>query len=449
MKIEKRLAEVAKYGDYKNAIKNNHSKIIRFILHPIKINFQSLPFTFATLIALIFPSITFAQLPNLGTSIDFAVFTTIGALGNTGTSYITGDIGTNDGATAGFGAPTIVSGNIESINGATAQCAIDIQTAYNELFDITPTVVNHAPSFGSGETVSAGVYAITQAGSINGDLTLDAKGNPNAIFIFKFNGAIIIGASSKINLINGASSCNVFWIAEGAISMAALTDMKGTFIASNGAISIGAGGKLEGRMLSTAGEAFVCDGLITIPICTTILPIDLLSFNGHCDNQNTVLQWSTASETNNSYFTVERSTNGINWQIVGTIIGAGNSSYQLNYTLTDIIINEGASYYRLKQTDFNGNYKYGVAIFVHKCTNNGIKYFTIFPNPTKSKFELLFDGNTSEVNTIDIFNSQGQNVYKSIGFQSMFDLLNNASGLYYMCINQNSKITRLKFILKN
>lgn len=408
---------------------------------------QLFPFILVLLIALISPNISYAQLPNLGTAEDMAIFTKVGALENIGTSDIKGKIGTDNGPISGFGAPTTVNGNIEWQNGVTAQCAIDVQAAYDELFATSPTVLGHAPSFGFGETLSAGVYSIGSAGSVNGSLTLDAAGDADAVFIFQFGGAFNTEPSTNINLINGALECNVFWIADGAIGIAALTDMKGTLIC-NGAISMGTGAKLTGRLLSIAGAASVSDVLITIPDCVA-LPIELLSFTGYCDKRNVVLQWSTASESNNSFFTVEQSSDGTNWQIAGKVTGAGNSSSILNYTLTDIALNEETTYYRLKQTDFNGKYKYSAIIYIHKCGDNGANLFSIYPNPSEGKFELHFNGNPSEISSIHIFNSQSQKVYSSIGFQSSFDLSNTVSGIYFMHIQQNSEIKVLKFVAFN
>lgn len=150
MKTEQRVVVNTKYNNCENTIKNNYYYIngvesnisILRILNLAKQKVQLLQFMI--LIAFTSPIITFAQLPNLGTAENFAMFTTVGALGNTGTSTITGDIGTNGGAVSGFGAPTVVNGNIESVNDATVQCALDVQAAYNEIFAFTPTVVGWA-----------------------------------------------------------------------------------------------------------------------------------------------------------------------------------------------------------------------------------------------------------------------------------------------------------------
>jgi hypothetical protein len=392
----------------------------------------------------------FAQIPELNSASNYVLFTTTGGIGNTGTSQITGNIGTGTGAITGFEPPSTMTGNIDSGNVATTQCSADLQAAYDELYNMAPTSTSHAPAFGSGETLFAGVYAIAAAGSVAGDLTLDAQWDPNAIFIFKFGGAFTTGASTTIHLINGALACNVFWGAEGAISMATLTDIKGTLIANNGAISMGAGGILEGRMFSTSGAASIYAVSVSVPPCSyPVLPIELLSFAGLCDKQNVILKWRTTTETSNRYFAVERSNEGINWQMVGTVAGSGNSSSHQTYTLTDIHANNKPSFYRLKQTDVDGNYKYGNILFVKKCTNEAANNLIIYPNPSNGKFELLFKDRTEQPYSIEIFNLQGQKLYNSKGDQSKFDLSNQAPGVYFMRVQQNSKTQNMKFVIEN
>jgi len=456
MGANKRVAVCRNCGDFAPVFENNcpnkyGAKPFNSnfqIVHPSKMMMGLLQFLVATLSLLFSPLNTFAQLPNLGTASSFVVFTTIGALDNAGVSNITGNIGTNSGDTSGFGAPTVVNGNIEWVNAVTAQCAIDVQAAYNEIFAIAPTVVGHAPAFGSGETLSAGVYFIGAAGSIAGNLTLDAGGDPNAMFIFQFGGAFTTGASSRVNLINGAEACNVFWIAEGAMSMVALTEMKGTLISNNGAISLGAGGTLDGRMLSTAGAAYVYDALITLPACVE-LPITLLSFTGTCEQGNIVLRWSTATEKNNSYFTIEGSRDFKTWNLVGTVSGAGNSSTPLNYMLKDMAPSGGTSYYRLKQTDYNGDYVTEGTIGVKNCNLSSADDYRIYPNPSDGKFELYFKDHKSEINSISVVNEQGTILYYSIDIPTVFDLSNHVAGFYFVRIQKNSEIISLKLILSN
>ena len=211
-----------------------------------------------------FPIIRFNVSPNLGTVANFALFTITGAITNTGTSMITGDIGTNAGAITGFETST-VSGIVNNANAITEQASTDLLNAYDQI-NLTANASIHASVLGNGETLHAGIYAIAAAGSLAGALVLDGQGDTTAVFIIKVGGAFSIGAAAVIILTNKTSACNVFWIAEGAISIGASSFMKGTFIAHNAAISLAAGATLEGRMFSSAGAVAVDGGTIAIAI---------------------------------------------------------------------------------------------------------------------------------------------------------------------------------------
>jgi|UPI00048376E3 hypothetical protein len=186
--------------------------------------------------------------PSLGSASNFAIFTSFGAISNAGTSIIEGDIGTNQGVVSGFETSTI-SGTTNIANAATQEAATDIGIAYAGFLNMTPTIITHTPAFGNGETIFSGVYSISGAGSIANSLTLDAQNNPSAKFILKFSGAFTSGANSTIILSNGAQSNNIYWIVDGAFSLAANTTLKGTVIV-NGAISIGTNNNLNCKLFS-------------------------------------------------------------------------------------------------------------------------------------------------------------------------------------------------------
>ena len=224
--------------------------------------------------------------PDLGSTVNYIFYTIDGAIGNTGTSIVTGNSGTNVGAITGFETSTVI-GSMHIANAETGQCLTDLQTACDQINAIVPTA-SHGPVLGNGETLYAGVYALTAAGSVANILTLDGQGDPNSVFIFKIGGALTTGAATTVNLINGASACHVFWKAEGAVAMAASTVMKGTVIA-NGAISMAAGGELEGRLFSTLG-AITVDGVsASIPRCACTPPAPtVISPLTYCQNTTAI-----------------------------------------------------------------------------------------------------------------------------------------------------------------
>jgi hypothetical protein len=213
-------------------------------------------------ILLVMPIFSFAQAPPLGTAANFVLFSTVGAVGNTGISQITGNVGTNSGAITGFGN---VNGQMHTGDGATGTCAADLLIAYNQLNSTVATFFP-APLLGNGQTLNAGIYSISGAATLNGILNLDGQGNSSAVFIIKISGPLSAAANSKVKLLNAALACNVFWKVEGLISMASGTTMRGTVIANNAAINMSTGDTLEGRALSTTGAVNVTGVLAYTPV---------------------------------------------------------------------------------------------------------------------------------------------------------------------------------------
>jgi len=112
--------------------------------------------------------------------------------------------------------------------------------------------------------------------------------------------------------------------------------------------------------------------------CVALLPVELISFNGRPDGTGNILEWSTATETDNDYFTIERSADGISWETIGTIVGTGTSNVTNNYTYTDKSPDNSIVYYRLSQTDFNGNVTDHGIISVQRPTEESpLKYINI------------------------------------------------------------------------
>jgi hypothetical protein len=91
--------------------------------------------------------------------------------------------------------------------------------------------------------------------------------------------------------------------------------------------------------------------------CNPMLPIELISFDGYNKSSNNVLTWSTASENNNDYFTIEKSEDGVNWYVIDSVDGSGNSQSIINYNLVDNNYRQVINYYRLRQVDYDGKYE--------------------------------------------------------------------------------------------
>lgn len=149
---------------------------------------------------------------------------------------------------------------------SSVQGIVDMDGVYQDLMNVTATNTTHSLVFGDGEVLNPGVYDVTGASSITGTLTLDGGGDSNSVFIIRSTGAFSTGVGTTVSLINGASSNNIFWVSEVALSTAASTTMKGTLVSSGGAIALGDNTNLEGRMLTKAG------GLSIVSSCTLTAP---------------------------------------------------------------------------------------------------------------------------------------------------------------------------------
>lgn len=222
-----------------------------------------------TTVLLSLPALSYAQAPTLGTCVEFELFSTDGAILNTGISHITGHVGSNNGSSTGFGN---VNGNMHNNDLVTAQAAADLLTAYNQL-NATIPLFFPSPLLGNGDTLNASVYETAGASVLTGDLYLDAQGSSNAVFIIRIQGPLSTAANSKVKLINGALACNVYWKIEGLVSMAAGTSMKGTVIVNNAAIDMSTNDTLEGRALTTAGAITINGILAYTPVGCGSVPL--------------------------------------------------------------------------------------------------------------------------------------------------------------------------------
>jgi fibronectin-binding autotransporter adhesin len=173
------------------------------------------------------------------------------------------------------------------------------------------------------------------------------------------------------------------------------------------------------------------------------LPVELLSFEAACNNNNVDLAWSTASEINNDYFTIEKSSNAQNWNVVATIQGSGNTNTITNYSYTDNANDGNSTYYRLKQTDYNGEFKYYDSIAV-KC-GDVFRQINLYPNPASNQTICsIYSDNQSQAR-LEITNYMGTIVFSENydlqnGFNALtIDVSEFQSGVYYVVVRSSNE----------
>jgi hypothetical protein len=138
-----------------------------------------------------------------------------------------------------------------------------------------------------------------------------------------------------------------------------------------------------------------------------VLPVELIEFKGNIENKNVILNWTTQTETNNKLFEIERSVDGVNFVKIGIVAGAGNSQTILHYAFFDENVKAGVYYYyRLKQTDFNGAFKYSklIALTLNEDFSQEIM---IYPNPTNEVINVI---PSNQITNIQVINNLGENI---------------------------------------
>jgi len=149
--------------------------------------------------------------------------------------------------------------------------------------------------------------------------------------------------------------------------------------------------------------------------CNGILPIKLKSFYSTSSENSILLRWITASEKNNALFELERSQDGIFWEVINTCAGSGNTHSEKFYSYIDNSAKQGVNYYRLKQIDYNGDYTYSYIISDYS-KNNNIK-IEVFPSPaTKNNVIVNITSNDASSTTLNIFNIEGKLICSTLVF---------------------------------
>lgn len=205
----------------------------------------------------------------LGSAANFAVLA--GAeVTSTGNTEVTGDLGVWAGTgVTGFaaivpGGPGTVSGTIHSGDSVAQIAQGDLTTAYNDAAGRTLAPVDVANADLGGRTLAPGLYKSSGTLFVTGNLTLDAQGDLNAVFIFQVASSFGTASGSQVILSGGAKAANVFWQVGSSAALGTTTAFKGTIMADQ-SISLATGATLEGRALARIGAVTMDANIITIP----------------------------------------------------------------------------------------------------------------------------------------------------------------------------------------
>jgi ice-binding like protein len=225
-------------------------------------------------------TLALAGTANAATAVPLGSASTFAVLGgqtvtNTGPTVLNGDLGISPGtACTGFpapctgGGPGVVNGTIHAADTAAAQAQLDLTTAYNNAAGQPGATIG--PQL-AGATLGPGVYNSASGFDIavGGTLTLDAHGNTGALFIFQAGSTVVANSGSRVNLINGAQSCNIFWQVGSSATIGTNTMFSGNVLALT-SIAAQTGAVIDGRLLARNGSTTLDTNTVTRPQCTPL-----------------------------------------------------------------------------------------------------------------------------------------------------------------------------------
>jgi hypothetical protein len=181
------------------------------------------------------------------------------------------------------------------------------------------------------------------------------------------------------------------------------------------------------------------------------LPVELVKFEAKIDGDKVNLAWETASEKDNDFFTVERSKDGVNFETVDHISGKGTTTATQYYKISDYYPLSGISYYRLKQTDYDGSFEYSKLVMV---SYEGGFDFLVYPTIASSYINFKISGNKNDELLLTIYDLKGtQHLQKVISLTNENDIIRidkletMPNGMYILNVS-NSKMTNTqKFVV--
>lgn len=281
------------------------------------------------------------------------------------------------------------------------------------------------------------------------DLWLNGNVNPYADCSFQPPGARVIpnavrlmNAGSPYNIENGANHIlRISWNSgtstlTASVMNTALTITYATLSYSFNPITVfGTNTPYFGFTASTGG----LNNQQTYCLPNVLLPVEIISFNGKCSNDKSIINWTSIAETDNDYYYIERSNDGINYSTIKVIDGAENSNQLIEYSFVDDKPLSGTNYYRLSQTNLNGVTKIIGEPIALNCTNE-ITDILIFPNPTEDFLTIDFKQTILENASARIYDITGKLIFsekKKEDSQNMILNLSEISSGSYILVIEN------------
>ncbi|HRN25776.1 MAG TPA: T9SS type A sorting domain-containing protein [Ignavibacteriaceae bacterium] len=186
----------------------------------------------------------------------------------------------------------------------------------------------------------------------------------------------------------------------------------------------------------------------------TIVPVELTSFSANVNDGIVVLNWSTATELNNSGFEVERKSQNTDWMRIGFVSGSGSTTEIRKYSYSDNSVTSGSYSYRLKQVDFDGTFEYSQEVNVDVTPSMDYALQQNYPNPFNPATKIRFTVPEASIVNLTVYNAIGEavkeivnNYYEVGSHEVIFNASNLASGIYFVRMESGSFVSTRKITL--
>lgn len=176
------------------------------------------------------------------------------------------------------------------------------------------------------------------------------------------------------------------------------------------------------------------------------LPVELLSFTATCEQEQAILRWSTASEFQNDFFTIEYSSDATDWNTLATVESHGTTHAQSDYSWSDPSAPTRNAYYRLSQTNSNGEIEIHGIAYIQNCQDIPENTLTLYPNPAKDRIRILTEAAISDITVLNAEGKQVGNITADLKNKelSLGDLPN---GVYVVRITTPSGVFHEKVVI--
>ena len=206
--------------------------------------------------------------PTLGSAQSFAVLGS-STVTNTGSTILNGDLGVSPGAAITGFPPGVVNGTVHNADAVAAQARNDANGAYNSLAVQPCNTILSGQDLG-GLTLTPGVYCFASSAQLTGTLTLNAEGNPNALFIFKIGSTLTTAANASVTLVNGATACNVYFQVGSSATLGTGTQFAGSILAL-ASVGLNSNASITGRAIGLNGAVTLDTNMVSVPTCSGVM----------------------------------------------------------------------------------------------------------------------------------------------------------------------------------